>query len=382
VRLTGAVLIVGGGPAGASAALALRADGFDVALLEQRSHWTGRVCGAFMSPEAVHNLTALGILGAIRDAGAAAVDTAVVTAPSGCSVTLPVGQGGGALALPRHALEDTLLELVRRSGATVEMGTRAVAVRWEDPDWAVDVRSEQAGHGVRRVPLVVLADGRFTMGAAVKLRPFGGWFGWNASFRGVPRKPGELSLHLFPGGYVGVLPFADGTANACGLAWFRHGPRHPWQAVWENALDRSKPLRDLMYAAERIDEWRSIGPLPYLGSMRRGGGPILAGDAAGVGDPFMGEGIGRALGTGPLLAHCLATAGAGDVRAIRRAYEREWRARYARRQFVGRQARRILGNPWLVPLGLWGLTRSGPLLQRLLPLLHGFPGRPAPGPAA
>ena len=369
--MTRAALVVGGGPAGTSAALALRAAGFEVTLIEQRDHWTGRVCGSFISPEAVHHLGTLGILGAIRDAGAAAVERAVLTVPSGRSIELPIGQDG-ALALPRHALEDTLLELVRRAGATVEMGTHAVSVRWEEPECAVEIRSELAGHGVRRVPLVVLADGRFTIAEAVPRKPSAGWFGFNAPFRGVPGAPGDLSLHLFPGGYVGVLPFTDGTANVCGLVRFPEGVRTPWQDVWTRALDRSKPLRTLMYSTERMEDWRGVGPLPYRRGMRHSDGPILGGDAAGVGDPFMGEGIGRGLGTGPLLADAIIEAGSEDVTAIRRAYERAWKAHYTRRQFVGRQARFVLGNPLLAPLGFQVLAHAGPLLRRLLPVLHGI----------
>ncbi|MEK7476284.1 MAG: NAD(P)/FAD-dependent oxidoreductase [Candidatus Coatesbacteria bacterium] len=370
--MTRTALVVGGGPAGTSAALALRAAGFEVVLLEQRDHWAGRVCGAFLSPEAVASLSALGILDAIRNAGAADVEAAVVTAPSGSTIELPVREGGaGALALPRHALEDTLLELVRRAGATVEMGTHGSSVRWEDPDWAVDIRSAQGGQGLRRARLVVIADGRFTIAAPVKQKPTAGWFGWNASFRGVPGKPGALSLHLYPGGYVGVLPFADGTANACGLAWFPRGIGQPWQAVWERVLDRSKPLRDLMYAAERIDEWRGVGPLPFHRGMRSSLGPLLAGDAAGIGDPFMGEGIGRGLATGPLLTKTFAATGPDDPAAIRRGYNRAWKARYARRQLVGRAARRVLRSPVLAPAGIRLLMLGSPLLRRLLPLFHG-----------
>ena len=370
--MTRTALVVGGGPAGTSAALALRAAGFEVVLLEQRDHWAGRVCGAFLSPEAVASLSALGILDAIRNAGAADVEAAVVTAPSGSTIELPVREGGaGALALPRHALEDTLLELVRRAGATGEMGTHGSSVRWEDPDWAVDIRSAQGGQGLRRARLVVIADGRFTIAAPVKQKPTAGWFGWNASFRGVPGKPGALSLHLYPGGYVGVLPFADGTANACGLAWFPRGIGQPWQAVWERVLDRSKPLRDLMYAAERIDEWRGVGPLPFHRGMRSSLGPLLAGDAAGIGDPFMGEGIGRGLATGPLLTKTFAATGPDDPAAIRRGYNRAWKARYARRQLVGRAARRVLRSPVLAPAGIRLLMLGSPLLRRLLPLFHG-----------
>src|SRR6185295_6338314 len=107
-------LVVGGGPAGVSAALALRKEGFDVFLAEQRTHWTGRVCGAFLAPEAVGHLEKLGALDAVRAAGVAEVTSAEVTGPSGPASAVAIRvEGRTALTLPRRALEDALLEHAR-----------------------------------------------------------------------------------------------------------------------------------------------------------------------------------------------------------------------------------------------------------------------------
>lgn len=370
--MTRTAIVVGGGPAGASAALALRTAGFEVSLLEQRDHWTGRVCGAFLSPEATAALSALRVLGAIRDAGAVSVSRAILTAPGGRSVEVPVDRlGPEAMALPRQVLEETLLVLARHAGVSVEMGTHGTSARPDGSGWEVEIRGPKSGFESRRAALVVLADGRFTIGAGIESKPARGWFGWNATFRNVARAPGELSLHFLTGGYVGVMPFADGTTNVCGLAWFPRGVHQPWSRIWETMLDRSKPLRDALYGAEQAEDWRGVGPLPHTWRMRSGHGAILAGDAAGVGDPFMGEGIGRALSTGPLLAGCLAEAGTAGLDAVVGAYDRAWNRRYGRRRLIGRIVRELIRNPVVAPAALRAMLGSPGLLRRVLPAIHG-----------
>lgn len=54
-------VVVGAGPAGASAAIGLLRAGYNVQILEQRTHWTGRVCGTFLFPNSIPTLTWLGI---------------------------------------------------------------------------------------------------------------------------------------------------------------------------------------------------------------------------------------------------------------------------------------------------------------------------------
>ena len=56
------VLVVGGGPAGATAAAFLAAAGKEVLVIDQRSAGAGKVCGEFVSSEALPVLRRLGVL--------------------------------------------------------------------------------------------------------------------------------------------------------------------------------------------------------------------------------------------------------------------------------------------------------------------------------
>jgi flavin-dependent dehydrogenase len=295
-------IVIGGGPSGASAALGLLRSGYRVTLLEQRARWTGRVCGAFLSPEAVARLEWLGVLEDAKSAGAVAVKAARLTAFPGTQTETPISRRGRhGLGLSRETLEKILWEAVRRAGAQVLAGTRARAVRWEADRWQVEAANAPQ---TLSSALLVLADGRFSLGNKA-VSASSGWFGWNASFEGANQKPGDLSLHFYPGGYVGVLTFANGESNVCGLAYRPDAGPVSWARVFEEALDRQPALRRLLSGARLNSEWRGVGPLPFFHPAQRSHpfsahGPFLrVGDAAAVGDPFLGEGIARALGAGP-----------------------------------------------------------------------------------
>ncbi len=367
-------LVVGGGPAGASAALALRQGGFEVFLAEQRTHWTGRVCGAFLAPEAVGHLSALTALDAVRAAGAVEVTAAEVVGPSGPPSPVDVRlEGRMAMALPRQALEDSLLEYARGAGVTVEMGTRVLALLKDGPVWNATLRDRQGHQARRRFPLVVLADGRFTIGSPAEAKPRAGWFGFNAIFTGLNRKPGSLTLHLYSGGYVGLATFADGSTNVCGLAWHELGQLKPWEHAWEEALDRSPALASGMRGGTRGEEWHGVGPLPFSEVIRPSEGPLLVGDAAAVGDPFMGEGIGRALGAGPLLMRALSESGGTDPLKVLRAYERIWTARYTARLRAGAGIHKSLQNRIAFLAASLTILKSPARIAALLPVFHGSP---------
>jgi flavin-dependent dehydrogenase len=303
-----------------------------------------------------------------------------VTAPGGLDRLVSVTVDGmPGLGVPRRVLEETLLEAARESGVTVQMGVRVVSVKRHERGWIVAGRRGRAVEQ-RSADLAIMADGRFTLAARGSIKGRRGWFGWNATFGGVPQRPGDLSMHFFPLGYFGVLTFQDRTSNVCGLTYVGDDVARTWDELWQDVLDRQSCLGRLMAGTVRLSNWQGVGPLPFTASMRPSDGLILAGDAAAVGDPYMGEGISRALGTGPILRQALPGPGEGDLDgdAIRSAYQQIWTRRYASRLKLGAAARRLQRRPRLFHWALGVLAPRPRLMRAVTSVFHpSSPGREA-----
>lgn len=369
-------LVVGGGPAGAGAALGLLRAGFSVTLLEQRAEWTGRLCGAFLSPEAARHLDWLGLSEEIAARGAFPAPHVDIVTHHGKRARLIMRAGlYSGMALPRRALEDVLLSAAARRGARIEMGWRGENFSRQGGQWQVRARHSSKGMTSFSAGLLVLAGGRFGLTQPGKAST--GWFGWNAGFLGVPQKPGQLSLHFYPGGYVGTLTFADGATNVCGLHHKRAAGPLPPDQMFNMAMKRHAPFRRLMANAARQTPWRGVGPLPFGPKPARPDGAVLVGDASGVGDPYMGEGIGRALAAGPLIYDASQLNPqdlALKVHQLSRAYGSRW--------LIGAATRLALHFPSFLAPVLNLACRWPGALQTLTPVFHqGYAARGGPLPS-
>src|SRR5918999_2678017 len=94
-------IIVGGGPAGASAGIHLAARGARVLLAEREHFPRPKLCGEFISPECLAHFARLGVAERMTAAGGAAVGETVFYTRSGRSAAVPsawLGGGGGGNA--------------------------------------------------------------------------------------------------------------------------------------------------------------------------------------------------------------------------------------------------------------------------------------------
>ena len=106
-------VIVGGGPAGASAAIHLAARGARVLLAEQKKFPRAKLCGEFISPECLGHFERLGVADQMMGAGGARLTETLFYSRSGRSVSVPSEWFGGertagALGLSRASISARL----------------------------------------------------------------------------------------------------------------------------------------------------------------------------------------------------------------------------------------------------------------------------------
>src|SRR5260370_25775583 len=118
--------VVGGGPAGCSAAITLAQRGTRVVLLEAKSYPHHKVCGEFLSPECRPILKTLGVMPKLTALHAVPINVACITAPDGTSWETHFA--GTALGISRSALDAALAEQARSCGVEVREATTVTGI--------------------------------------------------------------------------------------------------------------------------------------------------------------------------------------------------------------------------------------------------------------
>jgi geranylgeranyl reductase family protein len=340
--LSADVAVIGGGPAGAAAAVRLAEQGVQVVLLDRARFPRDKVCGDGLLPDAFAPLARLGVLDQVRER-AHSVRGIRFQTPSGVQGFVPVE----ALVIPRVQLDALLVERARLAGARVVEGARLEGFEGERGRWRAAVFSFRERNGGTRVEAgwFVLATGaspRPRQLAGLRPAPRAG-----AAVRSYLRLPGLARDELLivfkggglPRGYYWAFPIGDGIFNlGCGV--FASRPGDP--SLVEEARDFAGEL-GAMTAPEPVRGAPLQSSFPRLAAAK--GNVLAVGEAAGLTRPFSGEGIASALESGLLAAHAL---GSGEGPDPARHYRRLLQRRFAREFAAYRWGERLLGWPWLV----------------------------------
>jgi geranylgeranyl reductase family protein len=301
------LLVVGAGPAGASAALTARARGLDVLVVDKAVFPRDKTCGDGLTASALRLLERLGV-DAPALPGYERVHETVLVSPSGRQVDLPLpGVGDHSAVVPRAELDAALVRRVRAGGVKVRDGTPLTGLYEHD-----DTMRAELGDGMNvEADFVIAADGHWS--AVRRLRDAsdehdrGTWHAVRQYFRGVAdrRQWVLFERDLLPG-YAWVFPLAGGRANVGYgvLRADRSGTGRSGKdlaALWRDVIERPDVRAALGPTAEPEGPHRAW-PIPasYDATHLADGRVLYAGDAARVVDPMTGEGIAQALETGAL----------------------------------------------------------------------------------
>ena len=349
------VAVVGGGPAGCSAAITLARRGLRVVLFESRTYPHDKMCGEFLSPECSGLLENLGLGSRLASLGPVTIEKACLTAPDGTAweTQLP----GTALGISRKLLDQALVEEFQRTGGTLREATTVTGIQGSLRD---GFQVELAGKGGGRAETtharaVICAHGKRgaldrSLGRSFfdQHSPF---VALKAHFHGPPI-PGRIELHAFPGGYCGMSEIEDGKKVVCLLAHESAFARARGPQGLDGFVDWMMGQNVLLHAwmqwAERIHErWITIAQVSFAPKPVVEGDIFMVGDAAGLIVPLAGNGISMALEGGQVSARYLEQFLTGELsaEAARSAYARAWKKRFALRLRLGRVLQPLMLDP-------------------------------------
>lgn len=283
------------------------------------------VCGGFLGWDALTALKRLGLDPA--SLGARPIPRLRLVAGTR---TIEAELPRAAAGLSRRRLDSALLRLAEDAGAAVLRGRAAKAL--EGRCVRLDDGEEMTAEAL------ILATGKHELRGAA--RPIEGRqvsVGLRAALPSLPDLAGVIELHLFDGGYAGLLIQEDGATNLC-LTVTRARMAGKPEALLAGLIAEAPLL------GERIgtmpSQWEAVAGVPYgWRAQSTSPGCYRVGDQAAVIASLAGDGIAIALASGVAAAHaCLA---GEDAQAWQRAFAR----RAARPIRVAEALRRLAAKP-------------------------------------
>jgi flavin-dependent dehydrogenase len=283
--------------AGCAASIALARKGRSVTLIEREPIPRHKVCGEFLSGEALEDLHALGI--DVASLGAVPINyVRLAAARRAAEAPLPFP----AASLTRKALDTALIAAAVAAGVRVKRGcgvqslSRVTGNLWQA---TLDDGSTY------EAPTAFLATGKHDLRGHGRPKDPHQWVAFKMYYRLSAGQTADLAaaseLTLYAGGYGGIQPVEDGVTNFCCVVQRRYFAGAGLR--WEGLL--AKMQQDCPHLAMRLDDAEplldkpiTVTHIPY-GYLRRAteDGLYYIGDQAAVIPSFTGDGISIALHT-------------------------------------------------------------------------------------
>lgn len=293
-------LVIGGGLAGSMVGMRLASAGREVTMLERERTAHHKVCGEFLSREAIELLSRAGVnpldLGAekIRCVRLASKRQLV-------EAELPFT----ALSVSRSVLDEAMLARAAQAGCKVERGAFVDKLETCGDQWQAQVRGGESWFS----PTIFLASGKHDLRGYERISgPHSDLVGFKLHWRLAAKQSealrGYIELFLYSGGYGGLSLVENGVANFC-LVVRRSALRK--YGGWPELLGTIQ--NEIPHIAQRLSGatalWErpmAVSSIPYGYLAGRSCGLWCVGDQAAVIPSFTGDGMSIALHSATLAA--------------------------------------------------------------------------------
>lgn len=320
------VVVIGGGPAGSTAATLLADQGHRVTLFE-REHFPRFHIGESLIPETFWVLERLGMLEKMRASHFVKKYSVQFVNERGklsepfYFVEHKPHESSQTWQVRRAEFDQMLLDNAREHGVDAREGVRVLEVLFEaGRAIGVQVRYEDGRQEEIRSQVVVDASGQSSliMGRLGlrqwdnQLRKAALWTYWEGAYRDSGRDEGGTMVLRTTGrkGWFWYIPLHDNIVSV-GVVddfdyLFKNRAELDYEAIYEQEVARCPGLQPRLAGAKRVDQFRVAKEYSYRATQAAGDGWVLVGDAFGFLDPLYSSGVLLALKSGQLAADAIA----------------------------------------------------------------------------
>ncbi|PKO59920.1 MAG: hydroxylase [Betaproteobacteria bacterium HGW-Betaproteobacteria-19] len=300
------VLVIGGGPAGSTAAALLAGKGHRVTVLEKAHHPRFHI-GESLLPANLPLFEKLGVADEMRAIGIRKYSAEFVSPQHAEQQRFNFGEAWDksmpyAYQVRRAEFDHILIRNAAAKGAEVIEGCRVKDLSFHADGATVSAEHEDGRRERWSARFVIDASGRDTFIAnrmrAKHRNPLHNSSAIYAHFAGVRRHDGDaagnISIYWFEHGWFWVIPLADGATSIGAVTWPYYMKQRAGRALDDFLADTialSPALVERMQGASRISPTEATGNFSYTTDHTHGPHYILLGDAYAFIDPVFSSGV-------------------------------------------------------------------------------------------
>jgi flavin-dependent dehydrogenase len=321
------VLIIGGGPAGSTAAITLAERGYDVVLLEKAHHPRFHI-GESLLPANLPLFERLGVAAEVQAIGMQkfgaefnspwhAVRSQTFEFSDAWNKSLPF-----AYQVRRSQFDEILIRRAAACGAHVTEGCRVREVDFLPSGAGARIQAEHEDGRTETLEarFVIDASGRDTfLGNRLKTKQRNRRHNSSAMyahFKGAQRDPdckraGNISLFWFEHGWMWLIPLVDGATSVGVVAWpyYMKSRNKPLREFFLETLAACGQISERLQSAELVSDVEATGNYSYSCDSPSSSGKnyLLVGDAYAFVDPMFSSGVMMAMTTAVAAADTVET---------------------------------------------------------------------------
>jgi len=300
------VAVIGGGPAGSTAAALLAERGLRVALFEKSHHPRFHI-GESLLPANLPLFERLGVAAEVRAIGMQKWGAELVSPEHAQPSRLAFAEAWDkslpyAYQVRRSQFDEILFRNAERKGALALQGRRVRAVEFSGDGGArLQVQREDGVEERWRARFVADASGRDTflgnrLGAKRRSSRHNSaaiYAHFRSARRHEGRCAGDITIFWFEHGWFWFIPLADGITSVGAVVWpyYMKSRAKPVNDFLVDTIARCPKLAARLEGAERVTDAEATGNYSYACDRTHGPGYLLLGDAYAFIDPVFSTGV-------------------------------------------------------------------------------------------